>query len=502
MKAVMVMFDSLRRDFLSPYNCDADTPAFSYLAERSVTFDQSWACSLPCMPARRELHTGRPNFYHRSWGPVEPFDDSMPQILRDNRITSHLVSDHQHYWEDGGCTYHTRYSSWECSRGQEGDKWKEDLRVRCSFDSVFRCRQRELVRNSEAFSSPEGLFAHDMVNRKVMAEKGITSQDVTFDDGLEFLERNHGCDGWFLQIETFDPHEPFFTLKENLSPDRYTDSDWPPYARVEEDEETVRNVRNEYSSLVSKCDASLSRVLDAFDRYALWDDTMLIVNTDHGFLLSEHGWWGKTDMPVYQQIAHTPLFIHDPRHKDCDGQRRKALVQTYDLPVTVLRYYGLSVPHDMLGHDLECVIAHDRKVRNTAIYGYFGSQINATDGHWLYMMSPSSKDVEVFEYTLMPAHMRAMFSVEELRSAVLAPPFSFTKGIPVMRIRPSYVMGDTCSFPCGLYNLDEDPQMNRCVNDDELRGHFRKEIVNDMRRCDAPEELYKRFALEDVYEGC
>ena len=267
MKAVMVMFDSLRRDFLSPYNCDADTPAFSYLAERSVTFDQSWACSLPCMPARRELHTGRPNFYHRSWGPVEPFDDSMPQILRDNRITSHLVSDHQHYWEDGGCTYHTRYSSWECSRGQEGDKWKEDLRVRCSFDSVFRCRQRELVRNSEAFSSPEGLFAHDMVNRKVMAEKGITSQDVTFDDGLEFLERNHGCDGWFLQIETFDPHEPFFTLKENLSPDRYTDSDWPPYARVEEDEETVRNVRNEYSSLVSKCDASLSRVLDAFDRY-------------------------------------------------------------------------------------------------------------------------------------------------------------------------------------------------------------------------------------------
>ena len=34
------------------------------------------------MPARRELHTGRLNFLHRSWGPLEPFDDSMPEILK------------------------------------------------------------------------------------------------------------------------------------------------------------------------------------------------------------------------------------------------------------------------------------------------------------------------------------------------------------------------------------------------------------------------------------
>ena len=96
MKAVMVMFDSLRRDLLEPYGCKwTITPNFTRLAQRCVTFDQSWAGSLPCMPARRELHTGRVNFYHRSWGPVEPYDDSMPQILKQNGIYSHLVSDHQ-----------------------------------------------------------------------------------------------------------------------------------------------------------------------------------------------------------------------------------------------------------------------------------------------------------------------------------------------------------------------------------------------------------------------
>ena len=75
MKAVMLMFDSLNREMLEPYGCDwTKTPNFERLAERSVRFTQCYAGSLPCMPARRELHTGRYNFLHRSWRPVEPFD--------------------------------------------------------------------------------------------------------------------------------------------------------------------------------------------------------------------------------------------------------------------------------------------------------------------------------------------------------------------------------------------------------------------------------------------
>ncbi len=49
------------------------------------------------------------------------------------------------------------------------------------------------------------------------------------------------------------------------------------------------------------------------DELELWDDTMLIVCTDHGFLLSEHDWWGKNRMPLYNEIAHD---IHDGVRKD------------------------------------------------------------------------------------------------------------------------------------------------------------------------------------------
>ena len=99
MKAIMVTYDSLNRRFLSPYGCDwVQTPNFERLAEKCAVFDTCYVGSMPCMPARRELHTGRYNFLHRSWGPMEPYDDSMPQLLKENGIHSHLTSDHGHYW--------------------------------------------------------------------------------------------------------------------------------------------------------------------------------------------------------------------------------------------------------------------------------------------------------------------------------------------------------------------------------------------------------------------
>ena len=134
MKAVMVMFDTLNRRMLPPYGCDwIHAPNFSRLAERTVTFDNCYVGSMPCMPARREMHTGRYNFLHRSWGPLEPFDDSTPEILSENGVYTHLSTDHQHYFEDGGASYHTRYDSWEFHRGQEGDAWIGQVEIRSNL---------------------------------------------------------------------------------------------------------------------------------------------------------------------------------------------------------------------------------------------------------------------------------------------------------------------------------------------------------------------------------
>ena len=90
MKAIMVMFDSLNRQYLPPYGAEGvHAPNFARLAERTAIFDTCYAGSMPCIPARREMHTGRYNFLHRGWGPLEPFDDSVPEMLKRSEVLPH-----------------------------------------------------------------------------------------------------------------------------------------------------------------------------------------------------------------------------------------------------------------------------------------------------------------------------------------------------------------------------------------------------------------------------
>ena len=91
MRTIQVMFDTLTRKFLPNYGCTwVQMPNFERLTQHCVRFDNFYAGSMPCMPARRELHTGKYNFLHRSWGPLEPFDRSVFEALRANGIPARL----------------------------------------------------------------------------------------------------------------------------------------------------------------------------------------------------------------------------------------------------------------------------------------------------------------------------------------------------------------------------------------------------------------------------
>ena len=486
----MVMFDSLNRQMLPPYGCEwVHAPSFERLAERTVVFDNCYVGSMPCMPTRRELHTGRHNFLHRSWGPIEPFDDSMPQILHENGVYTHLVSDHYHYWEDGGSTYHSRYSSWEISRGQEGDTWKGEVKDPTIPDNLRR-------------TNPP-LWRSDWINRKYMQNEEDQPQAKTFKAGQEFIKNNWKEDNWFLQIETFDPHEPFFAQQKykDLYPHEYNGPhfDWPDYAEVTETPEQVQHLRKEYAALLSMCDHYLGTIIDLMDELNMWDDTMLIVNTDHGFLLGEHGWWAKSIPPWYNELANIPLFIWDPRVKT-RGERRKALVQTIDFAPTLLDFFGVDIPPDMQGVPLEKTIASDAKVREACIFGIYGGHVNIVDSHYVYMRaSIRPENLPLYEYTLMPTHMRKIFSPEEFSSVELAEPFSFTKDCKVMKIE---ALQDQDSYRFGslLFDLIKDPGQTNPIVDKDIEAKLLSSMVRITRENDAPQEQFERLRLPETGE--
>jgi hypothetical protein len=103
---------------------------------------------------------------------------------------------------------------------------------------------------------------YEVADEFIKEEKDFPSVKC-FEAGYEFLDANRKADNWLLQIETFDPHEPFF------APDRFKDKfptdydgpilDWPRYERVTEPQDQIDELRANYFALLSLCDDLLGR---------------------------------------------------------------------------------------------------------------------------------------------------------------------------------------------------------------------------------------------------
>ncbi|MGK6311067.1 sulfatase [Variovorax sp. DT-64] len=502
MKTIFLLFDSLNRRSLECYGgITIKTPNFRRLAERCVTFDNHYVGSLPCMPARRDMHTGRLNFLHRGWGPLEPFDNSFAAMMHKAGIYSHLVSDHYHYWGDGGATYHNRYDTYEFIRGQERDPWK--AMVQPPWE-----RFRETYHPKQFTRERRHKHSAHMINRESIREYKDFPSVRCFDAGFEFLEGNREAQEWMLHLETFDPHEPFHAPEEfrKAYPTNYKGPifDFPPYKRVTETIEECEELRANYAAIVALCDHELGRLLDYMDEHAMWDDTALIVTTDHGFLLGEHSWWSKNVMPCYDEVAHIPLFIHHPAHRSQAGTRRRALTQTVDLMPTFLEMHGIELPPEVTGVSLLPLMERETTVREAAIYGVFGSAVNVTDGRYtLFLYPPEMHRAGLNQYTLMPMHMKEMFALEELADAQLAPPLPFTKGAPVLRVpatpkSPNYKLhgpaaqNDTVTV---MFDLATDPGQEHPITDEAVHARLCREIARLMKQNDAPPEYFERLGV-------
>lgn len=509
MRAIFLIYDSLNRRALEAYGgSEIATPNFNRLSNRSVRFDNHYVGSLPCMPARRDIHTGKLSFLHRSWGPLEPFDTSVFEVLRKQGVYSHLSTDHYHYFEDGAGNYHTRYDSYDFQRGQEGDKWVPTLDAPIE---KWRAQYHEKQHNF----TPGSLQMQNMANRERMLEESDFSSTKCFDEALSFVENHARSDQWVLQIETFDPHEPFVAPPGYRAQFQIKDDapifDWPHYDRYIDGLPENELLRQNYKALVQHCDTQLGRLLDTMDALAMWEDTMLIVTTDHGFLLGEHEWWAKNRMPCYNEVAQIPLFVAHPDHSDQAGTSRTCLTQTIDLMPTLLDCFGQSPDIGTTARSLMPAMADAQAdLREVLIYGYFGGAVNITDGRYTYMRYPDQMSAaDLNEYTLMPAHMLTPFSKTELRETQLCADLAFADGYPVMQIPvqesslwySSHGPGGMADCQSVLFDLHDDPGQLNARRDPATTARLEEALVQQMRLNHAPGEAYVRLGLTATQGG-
>ena len=505
MRAIFCLFDSLNRLALGCYGgTSIETPNFDRFAARSLVFDNHYVGSLPCMPARRDLHTGRLCFMHRSWGPLEPFDNSFPVSLNGQGVHTHLVTDHLHYFEDGGFTYHGRFTTWDFIRGQEYDGWKAMVQP-----PVERLREKYAQKHYpfedwDAGDRRARLRMQHAINSETFVDETDYPGPRCFASAFEFLDTNRSADNWLMLLECFDPHEPF------QAPERFKEAfktgynggilDWPVYEKVSNSEEEVAEIRANYAALVAMCDDYFGRLLDYFDEHDLWKDTALILTTDHGLLLSEHDWWGKNLQPYYQEISHIPLMVHDPRSPQNAGKRSAKLTQTHDLMPTILDLFGVDPPEEVEGSSVLGNVSRD-----VAVYGMFGGPVGVNDGKYAYYLYPDDIfAADLHEYTLIPTHMTSMFSSAEMRTAEMVGPFGFTKEMPVMKIDARadarrIPIHDNAKFQdlgTRLFDLEKDPKQTAPFRDEAIERRLRTGLIEVLAAHECPAEVFKRLGLK------
>ncbi len=394
MNVIVVLIDTLRRDHLGPYGRPPlPTPAFDRLAAMGTTFDRCCLGSYPCMPARRDLWTGRYEFPHRGWGPLLPGDRDLPSVLSAAGVRTMLVTDHYHLFQPGSGNYHFGFEGWEFIRGQEDDHWATaDVPTPWPAE-----RERKLHRRWERYWRNTADRRDGLLWRS--AEDTFAAR--TFAAAAHWLEANAGTAApFFLLVDCFDPHEPFDPPAEFRRAAGAPDDavPWPIYGRADRyTAEELTGIRALYAGEVALVDDRLGRFLDVCEGLGRLRDTVILVTTDHGHLFGEHGMIGKPsashgDSNLYRPLAHVPLLAYHPNGRG--GVRSPALTQTVDLYPTVLEALGVAANHPVDGRSLLPLLGGrggTDALRRVACYGKFGEAIQVTDGELVLHQWPAGE---------------------------------------------------------------------------------------------------------------
>jgi len=132
--------------------------------------------------------------------------------------------------------------------------------------------------------------------------------------------------------------------------------------------------------------------------------------------------------------------------------------------------------------------------REAAIFGIHGGHVNCTDGRYVYMRGPTSPDNQpLYNYTLMPTHMKSFFAVSELKPAQLREPFEFTKEVPVLKIATH--RRQIADLHTMLFDLQCDPLQLTPIVDEAAEQRMVHLLLERMKREEAPAEQYVRLGL-------
>ncbi len=423
---VVVVVDNVRSDHVGAYGGRrAKTPELDALARQSLRFTRARPEAFPTVAARRAILTGRRSFPFRDWQAVDGLPPGPSWTLIPPRRATFLDLLGQAGYETGYVTD----NPWILSPPYAPLRQRLDrvIGVRGQVPAPRPSRRRvpeELVRRNTPKPLRGGLV-EDRV-REYLAEnldRGGEDDFPTarvFRSAIEWLRRRDARRPFALVVDAFGPHEPFDPPPafagmygervrggaEPIQPFA------PPIGNIELTgltPELVRRAGELYAGEVSFADVWLGRLLDHLDSSRLAEETVVVMMSDHGVLLGEHGFVGKTGSQTYREIVDVPLMIRDPAGRGA-GRTSDYFASTYDIAPTVVAAAGLTPPGRMEGEDLSVILDGGEPPARPVFTASYDDSVVAGDGRWFLISDNSGGERRLFDTQRDPREFRDLAS--------------------------------------------------------------------------------------------
>src|SRR5271154_4668737 len=352
MNILLITLDQFRGDTLSCAGHPVvETPNLDHLAAEGVRFARHYSQASPCGPGRASLYTGLYQMNHRVVANGTPLDARFDTIAKAARRAGYVPTLFGYTDQaidprvtDGPDD--PRLSSYE--------EVLPGFEIGCHLPAGKPKPWMDWLKAAgyEISYDPHEVFATE-------SERGAEHSAAVFltDRFLDWLKTREG--GWFAHLSHYRPHPPyagagiFSTMYDpedvSLPIPPADNRHWlhdallqHPRLGAPKDEAAIRHIRAQYYGMVTEVDYQLSRVWNALKSSGQWEDTFIVVTSDHGEQLGDHGLLEK--LGFFEESFHIPCILRDPRAGAVRGAVVDAFTENVDVFPTLCEAMGLPVP--------------------------------------------------------------------------------------------------------------------------------------------------------------
>ena len=378
---LLICVDDLRTHLGCYGYDDIHSPHIDRLAEEGRLFSRHYVSVAACGPSRCSMLTGR---YHGNswdaWGAARKLKTepdipvSLPHLFRKNGYQTISIGKVSHnpggVMDDDTQQVHQLPFSWDRVVSSSGP-WKT------SWAAFFGYADGQ---------SYNRVVSPMKMNTPRLPYESADVPDTGYPDGLnaqaaiEQLQDLAGSDQpFFLAVGFYKPHLPFNAPKkywdlydpekiglatnphepegvdaalvnhQSLELDHYK---WP-WGKGQIPDEQANKLRHGYYACTSYVDAQIGKVLDEYRRLGLDKNTIVVLWSDHGYHLGEHGMFCKNTN--YEIATRSPLIVKVPDIPQ-PGVRTQSLVETIDLYPTLSELCGLTAPGNVEGKSMAALV--------------------------------------------------------------------------------------------------------------------------------------------------